>query len=132
MRYLLDTNICIYLINDSAEKVRKRFRRVAVGEIAISSVTLSELWFGVANSARPEQNRAALVQFTLMLDVLAYEAAAAEAYGTLRANLARRRKAVGSMDMLIAAHAIAVNLTLVTNNLREFGRIPGLRIENWA
>jgi len=132
MRYLLDTNICIYLINGASEKVRHRLRKTPVGEVGISAVTLSELWFGVAHSARPEQNQAALTQFIMTLDVLGYEAEAAEAYGRLRSELARKRKVVGSMDMMIAAHAIALGRTLVTNNLREFSRIDGLSLENWT
>jgi tRNA(fMet)-specific endonuclease VapC len=132
MRYLLDTDICIYLIKGASDKVRQRLRKIAVGEVGISTVTLSELCYGVANSARPEQNHAALLQFIMTLDVLAYEAEAAEAYGRLRADLARKRKTVGSMDMMIAAHAIALDRTLVTNNVRAFSRIGALQLENWT
>lgn len=132
MRYLLDTNICIFIINHQPGVVRKRFERVHVGEIGMSSVTLSELHYGAAKSGRPVKNMEALRKFLLPLVVLAYDQQAAECYGQLRASLERSGTPIGPMDLMIAAHALCAHLTVVTNNRREFTRVPGLVIEDWS
>jgi len=132
MRYLLDTNICIYIINFRPAVVRERFERIAVGEIGISSVTLSELYYGAAKSSKPTQNRNALHKFLLPLGVLAYDEPAAECYGQLRISLEKTGTPIGPMDLMIAAHALSANLTVVTNNRREFDRVPGLVTEDWS
>ncbi len=130
--WLLDTNICIYVIKRRPPHVLERFRRADVSSIGISSITFSELMFGAAKSSRPEQNRFALTQFVAPLEIVPYDDAAAQRYGDLRAWLERRGTPIGSLDMLIAAHALALDCILVTNNGKEFGRVPQLRMENWA
>ncbi len=130
--WLLDTNICIYVIKRKPPQVLERFRQAEVSQIGISSITFSELMYGAAKSAKPDQNRLALSQFVAPLEIMPYDDAAAQHYGELRACLERRGTPIGSMDMLIAAHALALNTTLVTNNEREFARVPGLRTENWV
>ena len=132
MIYLLDTNICIYLIKRRPAQVLERFRRCAVGDIGLSTVTLAELQYGVARSRFPAQNQQALDAFTLPLEVVAFDAAAAVAYGSVRAALERQGTPIGALDLLIAAHALSLGVTLVTNNPREFSRVSGLRVENWV
>jgi len=132
MIYLLDTNICIYLIKRRPPQVLERFRRCAVGDIGLSTVTLAELQYGVAKSLFPAQNQQALDAFTLPLEVVAFDAAAAVAYGPVRAALERQGTPIGALDLLIAAHALSLGVTLVTNSPREFSRVPGLRVENWV
>lgn len=128
---LLDTNICIYLIKRKPLQVLERLRGMDISEVAISSVTLAELEFGVAKSSRPLENGNALAAFIAPLEVLHFDEAAAACYGTVRADLERRGRPIGSLDMLIAAHAISHGCTLVTNNEREFSQVSGLRVENW-
>jgi len=131
MRYLLDTDTCIYLINERPKAVLARFRRHAVGDIGVSAVTVSELAWGVAKTGSA-RNRAALDAFLLPLEIAPYDLAAALRYGEVRADLARRGRPIGPLDTMIAAHALSLGATLVSNNLREFGRVSDLAIENWA
>jgi len=130
--YMLDTNICIYIIKKKPEQVIGRLKNARISDIGVSSITLSELEYGAAKSSRPEQNRIALAEFLAPLEILSYDDMAAQEYGRIRAVLERQGTPVGSMDMLIAAHALSLNCTLVTNNEREFSRVPSLKIENWA
>lgn len=130
-RYLLDTNICIYIINRRPPEVFRHFDGVAAGQIGISSITHAELDFGVAKSGS-RRNRAALDKFLLPLETMPFDADAARAYGKLRAQLERLGTPIGALDTLIAAHALALGVTLVSNNTREFERVPKLRLENWA
>ncbi len=132
MRYLLDTNICIYLIRRRPARVRERFERCAVGDIGLSTVTLAELQYGVAKSAFPARNQEALEAFTLPLAIVPFDAAAAVSYGPVRADLERQGTPIGAMDLLIAAHALSLRVILVTNNTREFARVEGLQVENWV
>lgn len=132
MIYLLDTNICIYLIKRRPPQVLERFRRCVVGDIGLSTVTLAELQYGVAKSLFPAQNQQALDAFTLPLELVTFDAPAAAAYGPVRATLERQGTPIGALDLLIAAHALSLGVTLVTNNPREFSRVPGLRVENWV
>ena len=132
MTYLLDTNICIYVIKRRPPQVLARFHRCAVGDIGLSTVTLAELEYGAAKSQFPAPNQAALAAFTLPLEVVPFDAPAAAAYGPIRATLERQGTPIGAMDLLIAAHARSLGVILVTNNVREFGRVPGLQVENWA
>lgn len=132
MIYLLDTNICVYLIKKKPIQVLDRFKAEAVGTISVSSITVAELFFGVAKSQFPDRNELALQQFLLPLTIAPFDTQAAQIYGQIRAELERTGRPIGAMDMLIAAHAKSLNLTLVTNNEREFVRIPNLRIENWT
>jgi tRNA(fMet)-specific endonuclease VapC len=132
MRYLLDTNICIYVIRRRPPQVLARLQRCAVGDIGLSTVTLAELQYGVAKSAFPERNQEALAAFTLPLEILPFDAPAAAAYGPIRATLERQGTPIGAMDLLIAAHAVSLGVILVTNNPREFRRVLGLQVENWV
>ena len=132
IKYMLDTNICIYIIKQKPKNVIERFRQAQVSEIGISSITLSELEYGVMKSAKPEQNKLALAQFIAPIEISAYDDVAAEHYGVIRAHLERQRTPIGSLDMLIAAHALSQNSVLITNNESEFERVKNLNIENWA
>jgi len=132
MEYMLDTNICIYIIKQKPQAVIERFLKTEISQIGISSITLSELLFGVSKSSKPDQNKIALTQFIAPLEILPYDDQAAEHYGDLSAHLEKQGNPIGSLDMLIAAHAISRNCMLVTNNEKEFIRIPNLNIENWV
>jgi tRNA(fMet)-specific endonuclease VapC len=132
MLYLLDTNICIYIIRKKPPKVLDQLCAIKAFEVGISSITLAELEYGVAKSSRPAQNRDALIGFLAPLTILSFGNEAAAIYGMLRAWLEKAGKPIGPMDMLIAAHALSLSTTLVTNNTREFERVPGLKLENWA
>lgn len=131
MIYMLDTNICIYVINSRPAIVLERFRLERLGNIGISSVTAAELAFGVAKSGSA-RNRLALEMFLSALEILPFDESAIWHYGDLRTDLERRGQPIGTLDTMIAAHALATNTILVTNNTREFERVPGLRLENWA
>ena len=130
IKYMLDTNICIYIIKQKPKNVIERFRQAQVSEIGVSSITLSELEYGVMKSAKPEQNKLALAQFIAPIEILAYDDVAAQHYGVIRAHLERQGTPIGSLDTLIAAHALSQNSVLITNNESEFERIPNLKIEN--
>lgn len=132
MHYLLDTNICIYIIKKKPPEVLERLISLNPEEVGISSITVAELEYGVAKSSRPQQNRDALLNFLAPLQILAFDHQAALHYGDIRAHLERQGQPIGAMDLLIAAHARSLSLTLVTNNEREFSRIPGLSLENWV
>jgi tRNA(fMet)-specific endonuclease VapC len=130
LQYMLDTNICIYVMKNYPAKLRERFNNLAE-QLCISAITLGELHFGAEKSARPPENLQAVEEFTARLEILPFSPKAAVHYGQVRAELERAGKPVGSLDMLIAAHARAEGLVIITNNTREFRRIPGLRVENW-
>ncbi len=132
MIYLLDTNTCIYIIKRRPAEVRQRFQERQVGEIAVSAITVAEMEFGAAKSRWPEQARAALAQFLLPLPVVDFDRAAAAAYGPVRAALEAEGRPIGIHDLLIAAQGLSGGMTLVTNNEREFARVPGLTIVNWV
>jgi tRNA(fMet)-specific endonuclease VapC len=128
---MLDTNICIYIIKKRPPQVLTRFRTLEASDIGISSITLSELEYGVEKSTNRQQNREALLAFLGPLEIAPYHDLAAHYYGEIRAYLERAGRPVGPMDLLIAAHARSLSIPLVTNNVSEFKRIPGLSIENW-
>jgi len=128
---LLDTNICIHLINAKPPAVLQRFRGYRMGEIGICSVVAAELAYGVAKSSST-RNRQALELFLAPLAILPFDEAAFWIYGDLRADLERKDTPIGALDTLIAAHALSLQATLVTNNLREFERVPGLLLDNWV
>jgi len=130
LQYMLDTNICIYVIKNYPAKLRERFNDLAE-RLCISAITLGELAYGAEKSVRQLSNLQAIEHFTARLEVLAFSARAAAHYGQLRSELERRGSPIGPHDMLIAAHARSEGLTLVSNNLREFRRVAGLRTENW-
>lgn len=131
MKYLLDTNSCIFIIKSRPASVRQKLETLAVGDVGVSTVTISELEFGVAKSSRPDQNRIALEKFLLPLEILSYDRVAAARYGELRCHLEAAGTPIGSMDLMIAAHGLAAGLIVVTNNTREFSRVPGLSAEDW-
>jgi tRNA(fMet)-specific endonuclease VapC len=131
MKLMLDTNICIYIIKQQPVAVLKRFLEYQIGDIGISSITLSELRYGVANSTHQEKNTKALDEFITPLEVVSFDEEAAHVYGNIRATLEKAGTPIGSMDMLIAAHAVSLGISLVTNNAREFVRIPALNIIDW-
>ncbi|RUJ45759.1 tRNA(fMet)-specific endonuclease VapC [Pseudomonas aeruginosa] len=131
LKYMLDTNICIFTIKNRPEQVREAFKRHS-GQMSISTVTLMELIYGAEKSANPERNLADVEGFAARLEVLPYDTQAAAHSGQLRAELARMGKPIGPYDQMIAGHARAQGLILVTNNLREFERVPGLRVEDWV
>ncbi len=132
MRFMLDTNICIYLIKKKPPGVLKRFKRFQINDLGLSSITLAELEFEVYNSSFPEQNQEALSQFLSPLEIAPFDDRAAIEYGRIRTYLQQRGLPIGAMDLLIAAQAKSLAIPLVTNNLREFKRIPGLLLENWV
>lgn len=132
MRYLLDTNICITIIKQKPARVIRRLRKLSISDVGISTITLSELEYGVEKSSRPAQNKLALAQFLAPLEIVPYDDRAAAAYGSIRATLEKQGKPIGALDLLIAAHALALGSTLVTNNESEFQRVPDLPVENWA
>lgn len=131
MNYLLDTNICIYIINNKPPHVFERFKEFQLGQLGISSITASELAFGVEKSGS-ERNKQALNKFLAPLEVLPYDEQAIWHYAQLRHQLQSKGKVIGSLDMLIAAHALELNAILVTNNVKEFKRVKGLIVENWV
>lgn len=132
MKLLLDTNICIYIIKQQPVTVLNRFLEYQVGDIGISSITLAELRYGVAKSTHREKNAKALDEFVIPLEVVSYDESAAHVYGDIRATLEKAGTPIGSMDMLIAAHAVSLGVPLVTNNTREFLRVPSLNIIDWT
>ena len=132
MKLMLDTNICIHLIKAQPPAVLERFASHAVGDIGISVITLAELEYGVSKSSRPSRNREALEQFVSPLEVASFDRYATAAYGKLRATLEKRGQPIGSMDLLIAAHALSLDVRLVSRNVKEFARVPGLRVEDWT
>lgn len=131
MRYMLDTNICIYAIKNRPISVLTALRANESAGIGISSVTAAELHFGAQKSGSA-RNLAALKQFLEPLEIADVDLAVAQTYGELRTALERNGTPIGPLDTLIAAHALALNLTLVSNNTREFARVPNLRLENWV
>ena len=132
MKYMLDTNIIIYAKNQRSRKVLDRFLQLKPRDFCISAITLAELEYGVFKSSRPTQNQIALAAFLSRIRILPFDDMAAVEYGKIRAGLERTGQPIGANDLLIAAHAKALDLTLVTNNLKEFERVKGLKVETWA
>ena len=128
---MLDTNICIQLIKQRPQRLVNKLGRTAAGDVGISSITLAELEYGVAKSGRVERNRDALRKFTSPLEIEAFDQPAAAIYGKIRALLEKKGQTIGSLDMMIAAHAVTLDVTLITNNQTEFKRVPGLKTANW-
>lgn len=131
MRHLTDTNICIYVMNERHPEVVRKFSGVSIGEIGVSAVTIAELQYGVAKSGNPEKNQQRLNEFLVPFEILPFGVEAARIYGELRTRLERSGRPIGPLDQMIAAHALSENLVLVTNNVREFQRVEGLKLENW-
>ena len=128
---MLDTNICIYLMNSKDEKLLTKFKEHQ-DDLKISSITLGELQYGVYHSSRVEQNAIALLNFLALIEVVNFDDDAALEYGKVRAYIKSIGKPIGPLDMLIAGHALSLGETLVTNNVKEFIRVPNLKIENWV
>ena len=132
MSYMLDTNICIYAIKNRPKQVLSRLKENMNQGLFISSITVAELEYGIEKSVNPEKNRASLTRFLSILETLPFDDSAALEFGKIRAFLEKQGTPIGKMDMLIAAHAKSGGLILVTNNVREFIRVPGIMIENWT
>lgn len=132
MRYMLDTNICIYAIKHKPEQVFLKLQEHDPSEICISSVTYAELVHGVEKSQAIEKNRVALTLLLAGIEIMDFDSSAAESYGKIRAKLEKMGKPIGPLDMMIAGHAESLGYTVVTNNTREFMRVSELKIENWA
>jgi tRNA(fMet)-specific endonuclease VapC len=132
MNYLLDSNICVLLIRQKSPQVLTQLTSHPITDIGISAITVAELHHGVQKSSRPAQNQQALDQFLLPLTIIPFDENDAVAYGQIRTNLEAQGLPIGALDTLIAAQAVQYNLILVTNNVREFARIPGLAIEDWT
>lgn len=130
-RFMLDTNICIYAMRKRPAALQRRLESLDSSEVAISCVVLAELWLGVMKSQFRLRNEAALLAFLNRVTVLNWPAAAARIYGSIRAHLEHRAMPIGAEDTLIAAHALHEDLALVTNNPKEFRRVPGLKVESW-
>ena len=132
MTYMLDTNICIYAMKNHPPQVEARIKEHIDSGLCISAIILAELEHGVQKSQRVAKNMEALLKFLTILEVLPFDDSAAVEYGKIQAHLQEKGTPIGTADALIAGHARAEGLTLVTNNLREFARVPGLQVENWA
>lgn len=132
MRYMLDTDICSYVIKRSHDVLSKRLEKIPVGDVCISVITKSELLFGVEVSPRRQQEEAALNAFLSYIEVLDFPDKASAHYAQIRASLKKSGKMIGANDLLIAAHARSLGLTLVTHNTREFGRVARLVMEDWT
>jgi tRNA(fMet)-specific endonuclease VapC len=130
--YLLDTDICIYIINRNPRQVVERIRELNPHQVKLSAISLAELEYGASKSQNRGKNRQALIHFASAFDILEFNDRDAEVYGLIRADLENKGQPIGPYDLQIAAQAIARDLILVTNNTREFRRIPGLKLENWA
>jgi tRNA(fMet)-specific endonuclease VapC len=131
-RYLLDTNICVYIAKYNPPEVRERFSRHTVEELAMSVITLGELHHGAEKSQSPQKASAAIEQLTNAIQVIPMAEPVAQQYGKIRAKLEKAGQTIGNNDLWIAAHAKAEGLVVVTNNEREFKRVAGLKVENWA
>ncbi len=132
MRFLLDTNICIYLINRKPRSVIERLRSRQPYDVAISTITIAELEYGISRSNSPDRNRIALLEFLIPFSILDFDQLAAVNYGSIRCSLETEGRPIGPMDLLLAAQAKSRDLILVTNNEREFDRVTGLKVENWV
>ena len=129
---MLDTNICIYIIKNRPKSVKERFREFEIGELCISTITVSELMYGAFKSEQTQKNLKAIEGFLMPFDIVDYDFSASVEYGKIRANLEKKGKVIGNMDMQIAGHALALDVVLVTNNTKEFDRVDGLELDNWV
>ncbi len=132
MKYMLDTNMCIFLIKKKPARVLEAFKQLSVGDLCLSTITVAELEYGVAKSSSRSKNLAALASFLVPLEILSFSEQAARVYGEVRAELEKKGKIIGPYDLLIASHALSEGFTLVTNNLEEFQRVPGLSVDDWS
>ena len=131
IRYMLDTDVCIALIKNRPASMRSRLSLLTSEEVGISSIVAAELWFGVANSQKKKKNQSALKDFLEFVTLLDWPCEASRLYGQVRAQLQKLGTPIGATDLLIVSHALFIDTVLVTNNTREFERVPDLKIENW-
>ncbi|MBR4570661.1 MAG: type II toxin-antitoxin system VapC family toxin [Candidatus Riflebacteria bacterium] len=132
MKYMLDTNICIFIIKHKPDKVINKFLKLKSNDICISSITFAELSYGVEKSQAKTKNRIALTLFLSNIEIMPFDSQAAEEYGIVRTELEKAGQPIGPLDTQIAAHARSLDLTLVTNNTREFKRVSKLTVEDWT
>ncbi len=132
MRYLLDTNICIYIAKKSSPALLARFEKLPAGETGMSVVTYLELIYGARKSQRVATNLSTIHELTAAIPVLPLDTSCADHFGRLRVDLERRGVPIGAYDLLIASHALSLNSTLITHNTREFSRIPHLKMADWT
>ena len=131
MKYLLDTNMCVFALRNKPSAVGDRIQQHKPDDIVISTITVAELRVGADKSNRPEENHRQISDFLLTFDILMFDSGAADAYGVIRADLERRGQPIGELDMLLAAQAVSQNLIFVTHNTSEFQRVKGIRLEDW-
>ena len=132
IKYLIDTNICIYIMNKRPIGIIHKFKLFDVGEIGVSTITVSELQYGVSKSKNRRLNKQRIKEFLFPLKILPYDEIAAGIYGDIRLQLEKRGEPIGPLDLLIAAHALSRNLVLISNNEKEFKRVKNLKVENWV
>jgi tRNA(fMet)-specific endonuclease VapC len=132
MNALLDTNVCIHIIKRKPPQVLEKLLASEPDDLGVSAITVAELRYGASNSGRPRQNHEALDRFLAPFTIAPFESQAANAYGDVRAALEKKGRPIGALDRLIAAHALSLGVRLVSNNVKEFRRVPGLKVENWA
>lgn len=132
IQYMLDTNICIYIAKKQPEKVLKKFKTLKVGSVGMSIVTHGELTYSVAKSQHPKKNQLILDVISKLIPTLPMPELTGKTYGNMRAQLEKKGTPIGNNDLWIAAHALSIGVTLVTNNTKEFQRVPKLKLENWA
>ncbi len=132
MKYMLDTNMCIFLIKKKPVRVLEAFKQLPAGDLYLSTITVAELEYGVAKSSSRSKNQAALAAFLVPLEIIPFSEQAARVYGEVRAELEKKGQIIEPYDLLIASHALSKGLILVTNNLDEFQRVPGLSVEDWS
>lgn len=131
MQYMLDTNICIYIMKHHPPQVREKLKKTRMGDVLISGIVLAELWYGIGKSQQREKNQAALEDFLNFCVVQHWPHESASIYGEIRVALEKKGAVIGGNDLLIAAHAKYLGATLITNNAKEFKRVSGLKVENW-
>ncbi len=131
MKYMLDTNVCVYLMNRSHPQLTRRIVSHRASDFVLSSITAAELYFGIEKSEHPIKSLKRFERLRTEIDIVPFDTAAAQAYGGVRTSLSRRGHSVGPLDTLIAAHAVALGLILVTHSLKEFQRVKDLRVESW-
>ncbi|OPX35891.1 MAG: VapC toxin family PIN domain ribonuclease [Desulfobacteraceae bacterium 4484_190.1] len=132
MKYLIDTNICIYIMNKRPTGIIHKFKQFDVGEIGVSTITVSELQYGVSKSKNRRLNKQRIEEFLFPLEILPYDEIASTIYGDIRVQSEKRGEPIGPLDLLIAAHALSRNLVLISNNEKEFKRVKNLKVENWV
>lgn len=132
MSYLLDTNICIYIIKQKPEQVIARLNQIPFNQLYVSAITIAELEYGVWKSSLPDRNRLALNEFLIPFSIVDFDGSATIEYGIVRSELEKNGMPIGRLDVMIAAHAKSLSYVLVTNNEREFGKVNGLQVDNWT